>query len=60
MRKLSSVWLVLLALALPVLPAAAQTVKVGYVSRDLNYLPYFIAQKKGFYAREGKIGRAHV
>ena len=31
----------------------AQTVKVGYVSRDLNYLPYFIAQKRGFYAREG-------
>lgn len=46
--------------------AGAQTLKVGYVSRDLNYLPYFIAQKKGFYAREGievdliAIGRADL
>ena len=31
----------------------AQTVKAGYVSRDLNYLPFFVAQKMGFYAAEG-------
>src|SRR5439155_16820055 len=44
----------------------AQTLKAGYVSKDLNYLPFFIAQKKGFYAKEGlqvdlvSIGRADV
>jgi NitT/TauT family transport system substrate-binding protein len=44
----------------------AQTLKAGYVSKDLNYLPFFIAQKKGFYAKEGiqvdliNIGRADV
>src|SRR5713226_4028772 len=44
----------------------AQTVKVGYVSKDLNYLPFFVAQKKGFYAAEGLqvdlvfIGRADL
>ena len=29
--------------------ADAETLKAGYVSKDLNYLPFFIAQKKGFY-----------
>src|SRR5258708_20956988 len=44
----------------------AQTLKAGYVSKDLNYLPFFIAQKKGFHAKEGiqvdlvSIGRADV
>jgi len=44
----------------------AQTVKAGYVSKDLNYLPFFVAQKKGFYAAEGLqvdlvfIGRADL
>jgi ABC-type nitrate/sulfonate/bicarbonate transport system substrate-binding protein len=33
-------------------PAAAQTLKTGYISKDLNYLPFFIAQKKGFHAKE--------
>ncbi len=32
---------------------SAETIKAGYVSRDLNYLPFFVAQKKGFYAAEG-------
>ena len=47
-------------------PAGAQTLKAGYVSKDFNYLPFFIAQKKGFYAKEGiqvdlvSIGRADV
>jgi ABC-type nitrate/sulfonate/bicarbonate transport system substrate-binding protein len=46
--------------------ADAETLKAGYVSKDLNYLPFFIAQKKGFYAKEGiqvdlvSIGRADV
>ena len=66
MRKLSSAFLFLLALCLPAPSAVAETVKVGYVSRDLNYLPYFIAQKRGFYGREGidvdlvNIGRADI
>jgi NitT/TauT family transport system substrate-binding protein len=66
MKKLSSACLLLLALALPGSPDGAEPIRVGYVSRDLNYLPYFIAQKKGFYAREGiavdlvAIGRADV
>jgi NitT/TauT family transport system substrate-binding protein len=43
-----------------------QTLTAGYTSRDLNYLPFFIAQKRGFYAKEGiqvdlvSIGRADV
>jgi len=32
---------------------AAQTIRLGYISKDLNHLPYFIAQKKGFLAKEG-------
>ncbi len=44
----------------------AEPLKAGYVSKDLNYLPFFIAQKKGFYAKEGiqvdliNIGRADI
>jgi NitT/TauT family transport system substrate-binding protein len=65
-RKATLAFLCLLALALPPSPALAETLHVGYVSRDLNYLPFFIAQKKGFYAREGievdliAIGRADL
>jgi ABC-type nitrate/sulfonate/bicarbonate transport system substrate-binding protein len=46
--------------------ANAQRVTAGYVSKDLNYLPFFIGLKKGLYAREGiqvdlvSIGRADV
>jgi ABC-type nitrate/sulfonate/bicarbonate transport system substrate-binding protein len=66
MRKLSLTYLALLALSLLPATAVAETVKAGYVSRDLNYLPFFIAQKKGFYGREGiavdlvSIGRADL
>jgi NitT/TauT family transport system substrate-binding protein len=44
----------------------AQTLTSGYVSKDLNYLPFFIGLKKGFYAKEGlqvdlvSIGRADI
>jgi len=47
-------------------PAAAQSLKAGYISKDLNYLPFFIALKKGFYAKEGipvdlvSIGRSDI
>ncbi|HWH80450.1 MAG TPA: ABC transporter substrate-binding protein, partial [Candidatus Binatus sp.] len=46
--------------------SGAQTLKAGYISKDLNYLPFFIAQKKGFYAKEGiavdlvNIGRSDI
>jgi ABC-type nitrate/sulfonate/bicarbonate transport system substrate-binding protein len=46
--------------------APAQTLKVGYISKDVNHLPYFIAQKKGFLAKEGvqvdlvNIGRGDI
>src|ERR671924_815882 len=45
---------------------AAQRVSAGYVSKDLNYLPFFLGLKKGLYAKEGiqvdlvSIGRADV
>jgi len=56
----------LAAFLLVPIQASAQTLKAGYVSKDLNYLPFFIAQKKGLYAKEGvavdlvSIGRADV
>src|SRR5574341_1458543 len=46
--------------------AGAETLKAGYISKDLNYLPFFIAQKKGFHAKEGiavdvvSIGRSDI
>ena len=46
--------------------ADAQRLTTGYISKNLDYLPFFIALKKGFYAREGiqvdlvSIGRADV
>jgi NitT/TauT family transport system substrate-binding protein len=66
MSKRCLAFLVLLSLGLFSSPLLAERLKVGYVSRDLNYLPFFIAQKKGFYAREGievdliAIGRADL
>jgi len=53
-------------LAVMIAPAAAQSLKAGYISKDLNYLPFFIALKKGFYAKEGipvdlvSIGRSDI
>jgi NitT/TauT family transport system substrate-binding protein len=40
------------ALLMAVSMAAAENVKIGFISRDLNYLPFFVAQKRGFYAAE--------
>jgi NitT/TauT family transport system substrate-binding protein len=46
--------------------ARAQRLTAGYVSKDLNYLPFFVGLKKGFYSKEGiqvelvSIGRADV
>jgi NitT/TauT family transport system substrate-binding protein len=47
-------------------PVNAETVRAGYTSRDLNYLPFFVAQKRGLHAKEGlqtelvNIGRSDV
>ena len=59
-------FLVALLFAVMIAPAGAQSLKAGYISKDLNYLPFFIAQKKGFYAKEGiavdlvSIGRSDI
>src|SRR6266550_9082418 len=66
MRGISiSVFLIVLVLSTPGI-GGAQRVTAGYVSKDLNYLPFFIALKKGLYAKEGiqvdlvSIGRADI
>ena len=52
-------------LAMPNL-GAGQSLKAGYISKDLNYLPFFVAQKRGYYAKEGvaidvvSIGRSDI
>jgi NitT/TauT family transport system substrate-binding protein len=66
MRRIKLCLLAALAFLLVPIQANTQTLKAGYVSKDLNYLPFFIAQKKGLYAKEGvavdlvSIGRADV
>ena len=66
MKKLLMILLIFSCASFAAGRIGAQTLKAGYVSKDLNYLPFFIAQKKGFYAKEGlqvdlvSIGRADV
>ncbi len=66
MKKARLLWLVIGSLFALGGSAFAQTLKTGYISKDLNYLPFFIAQKKGFHAREGiavdlvSIGRSDI
>lgn len=56
----------LLSASLPPHSECADTVRAGYTSRDLNYLPFFVAQKLGFHEKEGlradlvSIGRSDV
>ncbi len=52
MRKNWTVLVVALGFVLAPGLVGAQRITSGYVSKDLNYLPFFIALKKGFYARE--------
>src|SRR5437773_1336847 len=66
MRGISiSVFFIVLVLSTPGI-VSAQRVTAGYVSKDLNYLPFFIGLKKGLYAKEGvqvdlvSIGRADI
>ena len=66
MKRISiAVFCVLSFLFAPVI-AGAQRLTAGYVSKDLNYLPFFIGLKKGLYAKEGiqvdlvSIGRADI
>lgn len=42
-----------LSLSFPVPMAAAQSIKVGYTSKTIFFLPFFVGQKKAFYAQEG-------
>src|SRR5688500_8148833 len=65
MRKIAILNLLLLSALLSPHLAMAETVRAGYTSRDLNYLPFFIAQKR-FHPKEGlqvdlvSIGRSDV
>ena len=60
-----AVFCILSFLFAPVI-AGGQRLTAGYVSKDLNYLPFFIGLKKGLYAKEGiqidlvSIGRADI
>jgi ABC-type nitrate/sulfonate/bicarbonate transport system substrate-binding protein len=64
-NKLLQLLILALLLTHPAL-TGAQTLRAGYISKDLNYLPFFIAQKKGFHAKEGiavdlvSIGRSDI
>ena len=66
MSKFLIAVLVSMCAALVANALGAQTLKAGYVSKDFNYLPFFIAQKNGFYTKEGihvdlvNIGRADI
>jgi len=66
MKRLWITSILPLLLFLSPLPLKAETIKIGYISKDLNHLPYFIAQKKGFLAKEGvevdlvNIGRGDI
>jgi ABC-type nitrate/sulfonate/bicarbonate transport system substrate-binding protein len=52
MKRISIfIFCVLCFLFAPII-AGAQRLTAGYVSKDLNYLPFFIGLKKGLYAKE--------
>ena len=54
MRKTLSCFLatLLCGLLFWVSPTPAQTLKTGYTSKTIFFLPFFVAQKKGFYQAE--------
>lgn len=66
MRKSGVVLALMLGFVLAPMLVSAQRLTAGYISKDLNYLPFFIAQKKGFHAKEGiavdlvNIGRSDI
>ena len=67
MKKiLAAVLLFVCGIILFLPPASAQSLKVGMTSKTLFYLPFYAAQKKGFYAAENLkvelilIGRSDV
>jgi NitT/TauT family transport system substrate-binding protein len=54
MKKLFMMLLVLVVvIGAPAPWVSAQTVRAGYTSKTIFYLPFFAAQKKGFYEAEG-------
>jgi NitT/TauT family transport system substrate-binding protein len=66
MRRARVSLIAILSFFLVPISAGAQTLRAGYISKDLNYLPFFIALRKGFYAKEGipvdlvSIGRSDI
>lgn len=54
MRRILSWFLVsqLTGLLFCVTPGSAQTLKTGYTSKTIFFLPFFVAEKKGFYQAE--------
>src|SRR5688572_8796409 len=65
MKRTVILILLLLSALIPAHSGRAETVRAGYTSRDLNYLPFFIARKH-FHPKEGlqvdlvSIGRSDV
>jgi ABC-type nitrate/sulfonate/bicarbonate transport system substrate-binding protein len=65
MKRTTIIILLLLSALMAPDLGRTETVRAGYTSRDLNYLPFFIAQKR-FHAKEGlqvdlvSIGRSDV
>ncbi len=65
-KTLSSILLLVFVLLIFAPLATGQTLKAGDSSRTLFYLPFFVGEKKGFYAGEGlqvelvNIGRSDV
>jgi len=66
-KRILGLLLIFLASFVPSMPAVtAQTLKVGMTSKTLFYLPFYAAQRKGFYAAENLkvelilIGRSDV
>src|SRR3990170_5723322 len=55
MLKITSIFIfVVLSSASILSPSAtAQSVKAGYTSKTIFFLPFFIGQKRGFYQAEG-------
>ena len=54
-KKIISILLftVFLSLSFVIPLATAQLIKAGYTSKTIFFLPFFVAQKKGFYDVEG-------
>ena len=60
-KTVSGIFLLLSYLLVCAPGVTAQTLKVGITSKTLFFLPYYVAQKKGFYAAENlKVELIHI